>query len=158
MASTFLQMIPLAALLIIAVWTDHRSHRIPNWLTGSILLAGLLSQLVVSGLGGLGTSIAGVLTGFSLFLLPYLMRATAAGDVKLLAAVGAFLGPQAIAVAAAVSLIAGALIGLAMVTYQVRRLAPETEGTVVGNRFPYASAIAIGTWVSVIQQGGTWTL
>lgn len=82
----------LLALVGVAVFTDLREQRIPNWLTASGTLVGLiLASLEMGGfptLALVGSGIALALA-FPLFALGGL----GAGDVKLFAAVGAFLGP-----------------------------------------------------------------
>ena len=82
--------------LLIAVWiswSDLRTRKIPNYLTLGAALAGLLYNLVVSGLSGLTSGILGLFLGFGFLLLPYILGGMGAGDVKALAALGAWLGP-----------------------------------------------------------------
>jgi prepilin peptidase CpaA len=75
-----------------AAVSDVRSFRIPNRLTLTLLLGGLAYQLAVGGLAGLGTGVLGVLAGFALLVPFHVAGGLGAGDVKLLAAVGAWLG------------------------------------------------------------------
>ncbi|SIT45921.1 Flp pilus assembly protein, protease CpaA [Paraburkholderia piptadeniae] len=86
----------LLALVTTASWTDLRARRIPNWL---VLAAAVLALLVQCYLHGAGTGFSqwllGMLTGGALFLPLYVARAMGAGDVKLMAAIGAFVGPWA---------------------------------------------------------------
>lgn len=82
--------------LILAVWMawgDIRSRRIPNYLTLGTALAGLGFQLGGLGLAGLGQGFLGLLLGLVLMLPFYLKGGMGAGDVKALAALGAWLGP-----------------------------------------------------------------
>jgi prepilin peptidase CpaA len=85
----------IAPLLIAAwiSWTDLRTRKIPNYLTLGAALAGLLFNLAVFGLSGLTSGILGLLMGFGFLILPYIMGGMGAGDVKALAALGAWLGP-----------------------------------------------------------------
>lgn len=86
----------LLALLACAATIDCRTYRIPNWLTG----AGLLAGVVLSAIHGerpaqdVLLSLGGAATGFAVLLPLYLLRTLGAGDVKLMAMVGAFLGVQ----------------------------------------------------------------
>lgn len=146
----------LAMLLVVAVWMDHRNNRIPNWLTGTTLAAGITGQSLANGFGGAGTALAGVLAGFAIFLLPYLKKSMAAGDVKLMAAVGAFVGPQLVLVAAAASMVAGASVGLLLLSVQARRGETPKASALLTTRFPYASAIAIGTAVALLLKEFPW--
>ena len=158
---TFLDLIPIALLsgfLLVAVCIDHRSHRIPNWLTGTMLLVGISTQTLTAGFQGLGSALAGLLVGLAVFLLPYIQRSMAAGDVKLMAAVGAFIGAKLVLLAAVVSLVAGASIGLTLLAYrQIHKTNTSVDG-ILSMKFPYASAIAIGTAVALVTKEFQWTL
>jgi prepilin peptidase CpaA len=115
-------------------------------------------------LSGIGTALLGAATGLLLLLPSYLLRAMGAGDVKLMAAVGAFLGPMAVAGAAILTFVAGGLLSLsvALASGSMRRVARNLQvmiltiftGRATGmalkdvpttGRLPYAVAIACGT-------------
>ena len=83
--------------LLIAMLTDLRTLKIPNRLTGSMLLLGVIYHFAVHGLSGFLFSAIGLLTGFSLLIVFYGLGMVGAGDVKILAAMGAWLGPTWIA-------------------------------------------------------------
>jgi prepilin peptidase CpaA len=74
-------------------WTDVRSHRIPNLLNLFCALSGLGYQMGAWGWRGLGDGLLGLLLGFGLMIGFYLFAGMGAGDVKALAALGAWLGP-----------------------------------------------------------------
>jgi prepilin peptidase CpaA len=78
---------------------DYRTRKIPNWLTVSAALAGIGYSALATGGIGLAWSLAGLATGFSLLLLPWLLGGGGMGDVKMLAALGAWLGPLGILIA-----------------------------------------------------------
>ena len=81
--------------LIVALamgWSDARTRRIPNYLNLACALAGLGYQLGVNGLAGLTDGLLGMVLGFGLLILFYLKGGMGAGDVKALAALGAWLG------------------------------------------------------------------
>lgn len=82
----------LCAALVVAVVTDIRSQRIPNYLTFSVILAGFGFHAVTGGLDGLLFSLGGFALGLGVLLIPYLLGIMGGGDVKLMAAVGACLG------------------------------------------------------------------
>jgi prepilin peptidase CpaA len=90
-------LITSVAVTVIALITDLRSRRIPNILTFSAITVGLMYHLVVGGGTVLLQSAEGMLLGLALFMIPYVMRGMGAGDVKLMGALGAMLGPRAIA-------------------------------------------------------------
>jgi prepilin peptidase CpaA len=151
--------------LAIAVVTDVRTRRIPNWLTGSMAGAGF--GLAFGG-GALTPSQAGLglLTGLLLMMPGHLIGATGAGDVKLMAAVGTMLGPDLAFRAFLYSAVAGGVFALAVAmrrgilsaTLQdASRLvtAPAGVRQVIesparANRFAYGPAIATGTLISLM--------
>lgn len=75
-----------------AAVVDIREYRIPNALTIPLLLAGLAFHSLAGGLSGLQVSLLGALCGFVSLVLAYGIGILGAGDVKLVAAVGAWLG------------------------------------------------------------------
>src|SRR5947209_11249935 len=91
-------LVPLiaAAMAGVAAYTDLRSRRIPNWLTLSAAVIGLGLNLALGGAAGGLTAVLGLGLGLAMLLPFYLLRAVGAGDVKLLAALGALLGPTAL--------------------------------------------------------------
>lgn len=72
--------------------TDIRRFRVPNAMTLSLLASGLVYHAGTAGWPGLGQGLAGAAFGFAALLLPYSLGGMGAGDVKLLAGVGAWLG------------------------------------------------------------------
>lgn len=104
----------LASILLIAGVTDLRSSKIPNWLTVSAMAAGLLSHSWFDGLSGLLFSVKGLGLGLALFLLFYVMGGMGAGDVKLLAAVGSFLGTEGVVSAGIMAMLLGGIYAIAM--------------------------------------------
>jgi prepilin peptidase CpaA len=84
----------LIALLVAAAVIDWRTMRIPNWLTlGGMVLGLAINATHSTSVGaGLGTAASGLAVGLLLLLPLYVLRLLGAGDVKLMATVGAFLG------------------------------------------------------------------
>ncbi|MFZ5450355.1 MAG: A24 family peptidase [Thermodesulfobacteriota bacterium] len=75
-------------------WGDFKTRRIPNYLTLGAAVGGLGFQLGCHGWGGLWSGFLGLSLGLGLLLIPYLLKGMGAGDVKALAALGAWLGPR----------------------------------------------------------------
>ena len=92
--SSLVTVIALAIGLAACV-TDVRTRRIPNSLTFGAAALGLAFHAVVGGLAGLGMAALGWVVGVALFLPFFMLRGMGGGDVKLLGALGAWLGPAA---------------------------------------------------------------
>ena len=106
--------IVVGVVLALACISDLRTRRIPNVLTFSAVATALLFHLLTGGWSAAGWSIAGCFLGALLFFPMFALRGMGAGDVKLLAAVGAWLGPSQVAIAALATSIAGGVIALAV--------------------------------------------
>lgn len=102
--------------------TDVRSRRIPNVLTLGGAAAALVFHAVTAEGAGIGTAAMGWLVGTAVFLPFFLLGGMGAGDVKLMAALGAWLGPaEAFAIAIYASLAGGVLaLGVALATGYLR--------------------------------------
>lgn len=154
----------LSALLLGAVIYDTVSHRLPNYYLLLGLTVGFAWQAWTAGWGGIVSGGAGLLTGFALFFPLYVLGGMAAGDVKLMAVVGSFLGVTGALWAGAYSLMAGSILGViyllckghlgklvvrywAMAATRSRIAAEDNDAA--RHRFPYAIAIAVGTLLSL---------
>jgi prepilin peptidase CpaA len=83
----------LMAVVLGAAVYDVRYRRIPNWLSvGGVLLGLALNTFLYQGWPGLRLSLEGLGVGFGVYFVLYALRAMGAGDVKLMAAVGAIVG------------------------------------------------------------------
>ena len=159
------QIAVLALGLGAAVFTDVRTRRIPNWLTGAMAAGGF--GLAFG--GGVVTplqALLGLMVGLLLMLPGHVIGATGAGDVKLMAAIGAVVGPDLALRAFLYSAVAGGVFAIVVATRRgvlattlqdttrlvtapaVARQAIESSSR--ANRFAYGPAIAVGTLVSVM--------
>jgi prepilin peptidase CpaA len=156
----------LAASVGTAAVIDIRTRRIPNWLTLGSAVAGL--ALAATGASGIspGWSLLGLIAGGLLMMPGHVLGATGAGDVKLLAAVGAIVGLGSIGMVFLWSAIAGGILAIGVGLWR-RRLgltlrrtaclvvAPGTtkadvESSGANNRFAYAPAIALGALLATL--------
>jgi prepilin peptidase CpaA len=164
---------PTLAVLTIATFTDLRSRRIPNWLVLPFLLAGIVVSGALHGWSGIGHSLAGMALGGLLFGVLSWMGGMGMGDVKLCAAIGAWIGPAQLLVALVVTGVAGGVMALCwaaaggflgelfqgtgdlILGFGKRGLRPHPE-LVLDNpltrKMPYAPAIAIGTIFSFFSR------
>jgi prepilin peptidase CpaA len=91
---------------------DVRTRRIPNALTFGAAIAGVLFHRLADGPEGVLVAAAGWLVGLGLFLPFFALRGMGGGDVKLLAALGAWVGPQDALWLAVYTGIAGGVLGV----------------------------------------------
>lgn len=152
-----------------AVREDLLFHRISNRLNGWLLGVGLAIRTLDSGWSGLEQSLLGVLVGLACLLPFYVLRAMGAGDVKLLAATGALLGPFDVWIAALCTLLIGAVLAVMYLTGgAVRAVVHAPAGSpwtmriahahmrvqeLRRERMPYALAIALGSLAAIAQSG-----
>jgi prepilin peptidase CpaA len=154
--------------VVLAACTDLRSRRIPNVL----VLVGLCCAMTLHLLSGnawspLMMGLGGAAAGLGLFLPLYVIRGMAAGDVKLMAMVGSFVGPVLALKIGMVTFMIGGLMGLGVIAWNglagqaaskavsllrpllarwtgrpapARDVAPASLG-----KLPYGLAIALGT-------------
>lgn len=104
--------------LIVAAWIDGRQLRVPNWLTFPMVLTGLAFNVCVDGWAGLGGGLLGMVVGLLCLLPLYSVGGMGAGDVKLMAGVGAWLGWKTTLYAFCVSTIVGGVLAVGMVLYR----------------------------------------
>lgn len=148
--------IVLASALAVVVWTDQTRHRIPNLAVAALTVAALVLHTINRGYGGLLFGITGAVTGLIVFLVPYLLRGMGGGDVKLMVAVGAVLGPSLALLTAVLSLLFGGAIGMLVLTWSLAKDANVDVTRALRLRFPYAAAIAAATAVTLLGWGHLW--
>lgn len=163
----------LITLLLASVWIDVKQRKIPNQLVSGGLVTALGVQMFIP--GGTLQWLLGLLVGLVLLFPLYRLRVMGAGDVKLMAMVGAFIGPAAAAGAVLTTLVAGGVLGVAWAFWTknagrlltnlswIFRNLPVGPGAdtsrvravmalaSVGN-LPYAVAIAAGTFIQLYLQ------
>jgi prepilin peptidase CpaA len=108
----------LIAVLFVAVYLDIRTSRIPNWLTVTATGSGLLTHILLQGVQGAIFSLTGLGAGLTLFLILYFLGDMGAGDVKLMGAVGAMVGPDGAIICSILAIVVGGIYALATMCYQ----------------------------------------
>jgi len=159
-------------LAVIGSVTDLRSRRIPNHLVATGLALGLALNVQAAGFGGIASSLAGGVLGFTLFLPIFALGGMGGGDVKLMAAFGSLVGPIGVLRIALAAVLAGGLLAL-FAAWGSGRLMSTLNGVAallwlwwcaglrpsadlrLGNpstlKIPYAVPIAAGTLVVALS-------
>lgn len=138
----------LLALLIVAAVSDALTYRIPNWLTVTGMLMGLSASTLLAPapmtafLGALG----GLAVGLVCLMPLHALRVMGAGDVKLMGAVGAFLGVPDVLIAIVTTLIVGGVVAFAWM------LALRVSRRVMGNVGSIARSVAVATWTGMLPK------
>jgi prepilin peptidase CpaA len=160
---------PTLIVLAIVTFTDLRSRRIPNWVVLPFLVAGVVVSGWMHGWSGMGQSVAGMALGGILFGVLCWMGGMGMGDVKLAAAIGAWIGPSQLLTALVLTGIVGGIMALCWAAWsgflgelfagagdlvfglKKRGLRPHPElilNNPLTRKMPYVPAIAIGTLAS----------
>ena len=169
----------LGVLLLLAAGLDIRSHRIPN----ALILTGLILAVAYgawrAGLSGLLYASGGMVVGLLAFLPFYLLHTLGAGDVKLMAVVGGFVGIGGLLGAALGTFLAGGIMALALALYKgaacqmlrnikgmlhsgmidvsLKQMPVIAAGPQSVGKLPYAVAIAAGTLGYLALRHKGWT-
>ena len=110
----------VTAVLIVAAVIDGKQLKVPNWITFPMIVSGWVYSTCYFGWSGLGWSMVGMVVGLVLLMPAYCIGGMGAGDVKLMAGVGAWLWSVTTFYAFCLTTIIGAVIAVGMVLYQKR--------------------------------------
>src|SRR5438552_3791472 len=105
----------VTVVLVVAAVIDGWRLKVPNWVTFPLVIGGWVYSTVAFGWAGLGWSLVGTVVGLALLLPAYAVGGMGAGDVKLLAGVGAWVWAGTTFWAFCVSAVAGGIIAVGMV-------------------------------------------
>ncbi|MBI5606331.1 MAG: prepilin peptidase [Deltaproteobacteria bacterium] len=163
----------LLAALILAVINDLNSQKIPNRLTYPTMALSLIYWTGYNGWSGFLFSLAGILTGLAVLIVFYLAGGMGAGDVKLMAAVGGWLGPQGVFWAFLYTGIFGGVYALILILINTvcqerikgcwinlksflltQQFVPLPGSKEKATQLCYGLAIAAGTVFSILKKGG----
>lgn len=162
----------LVTILIICVITDLKNRKIYNKVTFPGVVMAFIINLMQGGALGVAYSLAGFLVGFGLLLIPYLLGGMGAGDVKLLALVGAFKGMTFVLLTSIYMALIGGVIALVLLLLRKRvreilkrtllsilllrygmKTFPASETDARTATYPYGVAIAGGAVLSLWLRG-----
>ncbi len=139
---------------------DLKRRHISNWICAAALAGGLGWQVGQNGVWpGALYALGGAAAGFSVFLVFYLLGGMGGGDVKLMAGFGALLGAGRLVEAALWTAGVGGILALSVVAVKsarrlVRtRMGKANEPQEKNESIPYAPAITLGVWLSLVPKG-----
>jgi len=141
----------LIVLAAAAAWWDLHQRRIPNGLTLAAFIAGIGLHTAADGMAGLSASVLGAAAGAIPFAVVYWLGGMGAGDVKLMAGVGALFAWPTMSLALFCIVLAGGLLGLVKISVHIyqRRGSTKTPGSLRRLELPYGVAIAVGTCFTI---------
>jgi prepilin peptidase CpaA len=151
--------------LLLACLLDLFSRRIPNWLTVAVLMTGLLARGLHAGPLASAWGLLGALMGGAVLIYPFKRGWLAGGDVKLLIAVGGWLGPRWLPEAALVMTFSGGIIAL---FYLLRAPRDERRGMLTNLKLSAMSMTIVADegrshrlsppYALAIAAGAAWTV
>ena len=144
---TVVTTVVLILVCLAAAWFDLRERRIPNWLTMGAIAAALLLRLP-GGMGDVGVGLMGALVGFAVALPFFLVGGLGGGDLKLIAAIGAFLGPTRLFFALLITAVVGGLMAIALIIQ--RRAGSQTAA----NLYTLISTFSIRSFTGWKKESG----
>jgi prepilin peptidase CpaA len=148
----------IAILVGLAATIDDLARRqISNWIPLAALAGGFGWQITQHGWRGALAALEGTAAGFAVFLIFYLLGGMGGGDIKLMAGFGALLGVTQVLWAALLTAAIGGVLALGVIAVRsVRKLAGKAGAVPSGagnESIPYAPAIALGVWLSLVPKG-----
>jgi prepilin peptidase CpaA len=137
----------LGSALAVSAVQDIRFQKIPNLVTYPTMGVALVYHSLLNGLDGFFFGLAGLGIGMAFFMIPYLMGGMGAGDVKLMGAVGAILGPRGVLIATVFTVMAGGIYALVVLIKNreyskelIRRIATMLTTYFLTRQFDYTPA------------------
>jgi len=164
----------------LASWIDYKERRVPNWLNASLALAGFAAQTAYFGWSGLLAAVGGFALGLAVLIVPWAMHGMGAGDVKLMAAIGAWFGPALCLAAFVAGALVGGVVAVIMITIQRKWAFAQANMATIAAKvsrwdtafgeygsarsfgatsslLPYGVPLTIGSWIVLaLNLLGTW--
>lgn len=159
-----LVVLPTVFVLAVATFTDLRSRRIPNWLVLPFFVCGVAVSSWLHGWHGALQSLEGTGLGILIYGVLFWLGGMGAGDVKLCAAIGAWIGPGQLFIALVLIGLVGGVMALLWaasggflkelfqntsdLVFRKKESGEAVLSNAMRRKMPYAPAIAIGTLMS----------
>ena len=172
MDSTFVALtICVGIFTLVAMIWDIRSRRIPNWLNVTGLVVAFGFHAIFNGIEGLLPALGGFAVGFGILFVLWLIGGGGAGDVKLAAALGAWLGAPLMFITFVLSAVLALVVSLAAIVYSAATRTPaeasaggvsgaaNVKGALqAGRKIPYAVPLTLATWiVLIVKSFASWS-
>src|SRR5271154_3867669 len=138
---------------VAAAVDDLARRRVANWIPAAALAGGLGWQIGQHGWWGWLYALGGAAAGFGVFLIFYLLGGMGGGDIKLMAGFGALLGASRLLEAALWTAGTGGLLALGVLAFRSLRRRGGAGAGASNDSIPYAPAIALGVWLSLVPKG-----
>jgi len=151
-----IQLMAAALLLMAALYTDLKSMTIPNLLTVPFLAGGCLYALFNAGGHGFLLAIGGATAGFVPLLFLHLAKGIGAGDVKLFAALGAWLGTLAVLQLMMYAILYAGLVGLILLLFNRPFARRMTEGMTTFISLQLGARTGASSWLVWAKSGRTF--
>ncbi|MEH7333228.1 prepilin peptidase [Neobacillus drentensis] len=158
--------------LLISLYTDIKNRKILNTVTFPTLIFSFLYHIWTNGFDGFLFSGKGFLTGLCLLIIPYILGGMGAGDVKLMAAIGALMGTSFVFYSFIYTALIGGVIALLLIIktngfrntiksffFNVVFLRSNLGSMILAKNkessisFPYGVAIVLGTLCTLVWGG-----
>lgn len=162
----------LVIILVICLITDLKERKIYNKIIFPSLIIAFILNLLLSSWSGLLSSITGFFVGLGILLIPYLMGGMGAGDVKLLALIGAIKGTSFVLYTSVYMALLGGIIAIGILLYRKEffkkiqsvlffligrrygmKIHLDLEKDPMKAMYPYGVAITGGAFVSMFFRG-----
>lgn len=156
----------LITVLLICLVTDLKSRKIYNKVLFPTLISAFIINFMVNGWSGVSASLLGFFLGLGILLIPFLLGGMGAGDVKLLAVIGALKGATFVFTTAIYMALVGGVIALVIIFMKKGRAKEllyhflakkhgvdlKYESSALSTKFPYGVAIVAGAVFALINQ------
>lgn len=151
-----IQLLAAALLLLAALYTDLKSMTIPNLLTVPFLAGGCLYALITGGGHDLLLALGGAAAGFLPLLVLHMAKGIGAGDVKLFAALGAWIGTMAVLQLMMYAILYAGLVGLVLLLFNRPFARRMSAGMFAFFSLRFGGREGASSWLAWAKNGRTF--
>jgi prepilin peptidase CpaA len=162
----------LVLVLVICFITDFKHQKIYNVVVFPSIGIAFMLNILLSGFSGLLVSLLGLITGLVILMIPYVLGAMGAGDVKLLSLIGAFKGSIFVLNTSVYMALTGGIIALIIIMFRKQTISffktfflwlfyffsgvkykIEFPASSFSKKYPYGTAIVLGALICLLFEG-----